>query len=153
MNIAHRCRRAGLLALLLALGGGLRGQAPGVATLTVTITGVRAEQGGELVVALYDREPAWLLLDSARAVQRLVPSGDSAMAVFTGLPFDSSLAVAVIHDKNGNGRMDMRWFPFPKPKEGAGVSRNHQRMGKPRFAEAEFRLYNAEEAQRIVLRY
>ncbi len=141
------------LALILGAAGPLHGQAPGIATLTVTITGIRANQGGELVVALYDRESAWLTTDSARAVQRLVPAGDTAEAVFAGLPFDSSLAVAVIHDRNGNGRMDMRWFPFPKPKEGAGVSRNHQRMGKPRYAEAEFRLYNADEAQRIALRY
>lgn len=140
-------------ALLLGAAAGLPAQAPGIATLTVTITGIRANQGGELVVALYDRESAWLTTDSARAVQRLVPAGDTAEAVFAGLPFDSSLAVAVIHDRNGNGRMDMRWFPFPKPKEGAGVSQNHQRMGKPRYAEAEFRLYNAEEAQRIALRY
>ncbi|MBP9198960.1 MAG: DUF2141 domain-containing protein [Gemmatimonadales bacterium] len=150
---ASRGSRFVVAALLLGAAAGLPAQAPGIATLTVTVTGVRAEQGGELVVALYDRASAWLSPDSARAVQRLVPAGDSAVAVFAGLPFDSSLAIAVIHDRNRNGRMDMRWFPFPKPKEGAGVSRNHQRMGKPRYAEAVFTLYNAEEAQRIALRY
>jgi len=121
--------------------------------LEVTITGVRAQQNGVLVVALYDAEPRWLTLDSARTVQRLAPTADSLVTVFEDLPLDSSYAIAVIHDKNGNDKLDMRWFPFPKPKEGAGVSQNHLRMGKPRYDQARFTLLSTLEYQRINMRY
>jgi uncharacterized protein (DUF2141 family) len=123
------------------------------ATLQVTVTGVRAQQGGVLVVALYDAEARWLTLDSARAIRRLAPTADSLVAVFEDLPLDSSYAIAVIHDKNGNDKLDMRWFPFPKPKEGAGVSQNHLRMGKPRYDQARFALLSTFEYQRIKMRY
>jgi uncharacterized protein (DUF2141 family) len=105
------------------------------------------------VVALYDAETRWLTLDSARTVRRLAPTADSLVAVFEDVPLDSSFAIAVIHDKNGNDKLDMRWFPFPKPKEGAGVSQNHLRMGKPRYDQARFALLNSLEHQRITMRY
>ena len=123
------------------------------ATLEVMITGIRAHQGGVLLVALYDAEARWLTLDSARTVRRIAPTADSLVAVFEGLPLDSSYAIAVIHDRNGNGELDMRWFPFPKPKEGAGVSQNHLRMGKPRFEHARFSLLTTSDYQRITMRY
>jgi uncharacterized protein (DUF2141 family) len=119
----------------------------------VTVTGVRAQQGGVLVIALYDAQARWLTLDSARTVRRLAPTADSLVTVFEDLPLDSSYAIAVIHDKNGNAKLDMRWFPFPKPKEGAGVSQNHLRMGKPRYDQARFALLSTLEYQRIKMRY
>jgi uncharacterized protein (DUF2141 family) len=73
--------------------------------------------------------------------------------VFDSLPHDSGYAIAVTHDRNGNDKLDMRWFPFPKPKEGAGVSRNHVRMGKPRYDQARFALLSALEYQHIDMRY
>lgn len=47
----------------------------------------------------------------------------------------------------------MRWFPFPKPKEGAGVSRNNLRMGKPHYEQARFALLTPAEQLRIKMRY
>ncbi len=122
-------------------------------TLRAVITGVRAEQGGEVIVALYDRPSRWLVLDSAVAVRRIVPQNDSLVVTFEGLVRDSSYALAVIHDRNGNGKMDMRWLPWPKPKEGAGVSNNHARAGKPRYDEATFPARGTSLVERIVLRY
>ncbi len=124
-----------------------------VGTLEVRIAGIRKQQGGTLLVALYDRESTWLKLDAARLVARIMVAADSETAVFDGLPIDSSYAVAVIHDRNGNGKLDMRWFPFPKPKEGAGVSQNHVRMGKPRYEQARFALRRDLGAIRIEMRY
>ena len=131
----------------------LAGQAPGTSSVTVTLTGIRAEQAGTLLVALYDHGSAWLILDSARAIRRIPVTTDSAMAVFDSLPADSGYAIAVIHDRNGNEKLDMRWFPFPKPKEGAGVSNDHVRMGKPSYADARFAVNGAARSMRIRLRY
>lgn len=141
--------------MLLAVGAGtLPAQAPPpTGTITVQVTGLRAEQGGTLLVQLYDRPSAWLLPDSARALQQLPVSADSLTIRFDSLPYDTAYAIAVIHDRNGNGKLDMRWFPFPKPKEGAGVSGNHTRMGKPRYQQATFALEGPETRQEIVLRY
>ncbi len=144
------------LAVLVALpAGSLRAQASPapVATLTVSVSGIRVREGGVLLVALYHGPAGWLELDSAVAVERVPVSGDSMTVVFAGLPPDSGYAIAVTHDKNGNDRMDMRWFPFPKPKEGAGVSGNNRRMGKPRYDEARFILADGDGGQHIVLRY
>jgi len=149
--------RSALLCFLTCLGtGSLAAQATGDSALgrvSVTVTGIRAAQGGTLVIALYDRESAWLVLDSARAVVRLPVASDSATTSFDSLPPDSGYAIAVVHDRNGNDKMDMRWFPFPKPKEGAGVSGNHTRIGKPRYREARFGVEGADVSQRIELRY
>jgi len=121
--------------------------------LEVAITGVRAQQGGVLVVALYDRQATWLMLDSARIVRRLAATADSLTTVFEDLPYDSNYAIAVFHDRNANDKLDMRWFPFPKPKEGAGVSHDHERMGKPKYEQARFALLSSLEYQRISMRY
>jgi uncharacterized protein (DUF2141 family) len=144
------------LVLIVALAPAPVGsQTPSTATgtLEVTITGIRAQQGGLIVIALYDAETRWLTLDSARTVRRLAPTADSLVTVFEDVPLDSSFAIAAIHDNNGNDKLDMRWFPFPKPKEGAGVSQNHLRMGKPRYDQARFALLNSLEHQRITMRY
>jgi uncharacterized protein (DUF2141 family) len=122
-------------------------------TLQVTVTGIRTRDAGSLLIALYDRESAWLTLDSARMVKRIPAASDSVTVTFDSLTPDSGYAIAVIHDRNGNDRLDMRWFPFPKPKEGAGVSNNHLRMGKPKYEDARFAVHGAVEYQRIELRY
>lgn len=146
-----RCRTLGWLvcATLLVPGGALGAQA----ALRVVVTGIRADQGGEVLVTLYDRESAWLTVDSALAVRRIVPDADSALVEFEGLTPDARYAVAVVHDRNGNGKMDMRWLPWPKPKEGAGVSNNHVRAGKPRYAEATFPATGPLTVERIIMRY
>jgi len=47
----------------------------------------------------------------------------------------------------------MRTFPFPKPKEGGGVSNNHTRMGPPQFAKARFALADSLRELRVIMRY
>ena len=69
---------------------------------------------------------------------------------FTALP-SGAYAVAVIHDENGNGRLDTR---FGLPTEGFGFSRNPQSMfGPPAFSRAEFAVGGTETGQTVKLRY
>lgn len=126
------------------------GSTPG--RVELTIFPVRVEQGGDLLVALFSDEESWLKLDRAYAVQCLQADADTLVAVFTGVPHGSYAAEA-LHDKNRNGKFDMRWFPFPKPKEGAGVSHNNLRMGKPRYGPAVFEVGPEPVRLRIELRY
>lgn len=142
-------RQACLLLGALVFPAALAGQG----SVVVTVTGIRVAQGGILLVELFDHASGWLVLDSARAVRRIPITADSAIATFDSLPADPGYAVAVVHDRNGNDKLDMRWFPFPKPKEGAGVSNDHVRMGKPKYADARFRVSDARAPIRITLRY
>lgn len=143
-----------LLALVLA-GGPLAAQAPEDSTgaLIVQVLGIRARQGGVLVVALYDRQRAWLAPDSALAIRREPVRQDSAEVVFPGLRYGGDYAVAVIHDRNGNDKLDMRWLPYPKPKEGSGVSNNRLRNGPPVYDPARVAVRAAADTIRITLRY
>ncbi len=139
-----------LPALLVALAQGAAAQGGAV---QATVTGIRASQRGTLLVALYRGEPGWLVLDSALAVRRLAVATDSVTVTFEALSPGTDYAIAVIHDRNGNDRIDMRWFPIPRPREGAGVSGNHLRMGKPRFDPAAFVVADTLERLRIAMRY
>jgi uncharacterized protein (DUF2141 family) len=69
---------------------------------------------------------------------------------FQNLP-SGNYAVAILHDENGNDRLD-RFAGIPR--EGIGFSRNPQfSFGPPRFSAARFRLGNSRENQRIRMRY
>jgi uncharacterized protein (DUF2141 family) len=88
-------------------------------------------------------------VDDVRAVTRSVPAGTHNVS-FAGLP-RGGYAVAVIHDENGNNRLDT----FAGiPREGFGFSRNPAiRFGPPRFAAARFVLDSDAEAQQVKMRY
>ena len=124
-----------------------------VGAIVVTAVGVRVDQGGSLVVSLYRGKAGWLDGDKA-FLKRVVPvKSDSMTVTFEGVPYDSTYAVAVIHDKNGNGKLDMRKFPYPRPKEGSGVSNNTFRLGPPAWDKARFALAGASVSVRIGMRY
>jgi uncharacterized protein (DUF2141 family) len=120
--------------------------------IVAEIVGIDAQRGGTLVVALYRGTDGWLKLD--KAVQKKTTRADSGSVnvTFDRLPH-GNYAVQVFHDQNDNGKIDFRWFPFPKPKEGVGVSNNTRRKGKPRYEEAEFTLEEDVVTRRIEMRY
>ncbi len=88
-------------------------------------------------------------IDDADAVTRSVPAGVHSVR-FDGLP-KGNYAVAVIHDENGNSRLDT----FAGiPREGFGFSRNPAvRFGPPRFEAARFTLDGGAETQQVRMRY
>ena len=98
---------------------------------------MRADQGGELLVCLYDDPETWLKPERALRVVRAAPEGETVIVRLGDLP-PGRYALQVIHDKNLNGKFDMRTFPWPKPKEGGGISHNNFRMGPPRWEPALF---------------
>jgi uncharacterized protein (DUF2141 family) len=85
----------------------------------------------------------------ARAVARSVPATQQSLS-YEGLP-PGGYAVAVIHDENGNGKLDTL---AGIPREGFGFSRNPRiAFGPPKFASAKFDLTRAGDEQRIRMRY
>ncbi len=62
-----------------------------------------------------------------------------------------SYALSVIHDENGNGRLDTF---AGVPREGFGFSRNPAiRFGPPRFGEARFAVAGGANVQTVRVRY
>lgn len=88
-------------------------------------------------------------VDDADAVTRSVPA-TTRLVRFDALPV-GGYAVAVIHDENGNAKLDT----FAGiPREGFGFSNNPAiRFGPPRFAAARFRHAGDATAQQVRMRY
>lgn len=131
----------GLMALIVVASVSVAtpGFADDGATVTVKISGLKGTKGVALVT-LYDSEETWLKVPKAVKVVRKAISGAELTVTFEGVR-PGTYAVSVIHDENKNNEMDMRWFPFPKPKEGAGASNNPKsKMGPPKWEEAKFSL-------------
>jgi uncharacterized protein (DUF2141 family) len=87
--------------------------------------------------------------NGALAVTRSVPASGHDIS-YEGLPY-GSYAIAVIHDENGNGKLDT----FAGiPREGFGFSRNPViTFGPPSFDAAHFTLATDANAQQIRMRY
>jgi uncharacterized protein (DUF2141 family) len=76
---------------------------------------------------------------------------DAAGSIMLHAVPPGSYALSVIHDENGNGRLDT----FAGiPREGFGFSRNPAvRFGPPRFGDARFAVANGANLQTIRVRY
>lgn len=90
------------------------------ATLNVKIEGLKGTEGVALVV-LYDSAESWLKVPKAAQLVRAKITGGSIAVELKGVK-PGTYAVSVIHDENKNDELDMRWLPYPKPKEGSGAS-------------------------------
>ena len=88
-------------------------------------------------------------VDDARALTRTVPASKREVQ-FEGLPV-GDYAIAVIHDENGNNKLDTT---LGIPREGFGFSRNPAiGFGPPKFAAARFSLDKNGTEQDIRMRY
>lgn len=84
------------------------------------------------------------------AVKRSLPARQAAAIRLGGIA-PGTYALAVIHDENGNGRLDKL---MAIPREGFGFSRNPRiRMGPPRFEEVRFGVAGGEVRQVIRMKY
>ncbi|MGE4322079.1 MAG: DUF2141 domain-containing protein [Sphingobium sp.] len=117
--------------------------------LTMAVEGLRSTSGNILVcvtqVAAHFPDCS---ADPAR-MHRIVPAAQADTALGDLPPGD--YAIAIIHDENGNGRLDT----FAGiPREGVGFSRNPAlRFGPPRFSSARFAVAHAPVRQAIRVKY
>lgn len=83
------------------------------------------------------------------AIKRSIPAKDARLEIGGLAPGD--YAVAVIHDANGNGKLDTF---MGIPREGFGFSRNPTiGFGPPRFSAARFSVTPAGDRQEVRIRY
>lgn len=111
----------------------------GLASIKVDITGFKGTDGIALIT-LYDSEETWLKIPKALQVIRAKITGPNMTVEFKGLK-PGTYAVSVVHDENKNNERDMRWLPWPKPKEGAAASNDPtDKSGPPKWEGAKFAL-------------
>ncbi|WP_161947648.1 DUF2141 domain-containing protein [Malonomonas rubra] len=117
------------------------------------LSGIDTDKGGRLRVALFRGEQGWPKLENATLLQQLAAGQSEIEVLFSDLPYADDYAVEVHHDENGNGKFDMRWLPYPRPKEGVGVSNNSSGFGHPSFDSARFSFSRSQQEISIHMRY
>jgi uncharacterized protein (DUF2141 family) len=139
------------LVLLIGAGAGAGGDDRG--TLIVTATGFK-NHDGDAIVALYENGAHWLDIGKAYRTDKVsMKKMKKGTVRFTlrNVPY-GEYGLTVLHDENENGRLDMRWVPYPKPLEYGGISNNWIRSGKPEYSKAKFKLNRRIMSLRIIMR-
>jgi uncharacterized protein (DUF2141 family) len=131
----------------------LAAQTNDTATLTVRVTRARNTKGKVWVTVFQDAQG--FPDDPSKAVRQqsidIDPNTMSAQLTFRDLP-QGTFAVSVLHDENGNGKMDKNFVGMPK--EGYGASNNPKKKKRaPTFDEAKFSLNSSEQTIEITLVY
>ena len=120
-----------------------------MATLDVTLDKLRSTKGIIRVCLTADAANFPRCIDRADAVRLNVPAAAGQFSL-PGVPH-GRYALAVIHDENGNGRLDTI---AGIPREGYGFSRNPvARFGPPRFTAARFSVESDGGVERVRMRY
>lgn len=145
---------AALLFLLLWVPfRSLSAQNADTGTLTVRVTGARNNKG-KIGVTLFQNAQGFPD-DTSKAFRQQSVEIDSktmsAQLTFKDLP-QGTYAVSVLHDENGNGKMDKNFVGIPK--EGYGASNNPKKKRRaPTFHESKFSLNSTEQTIEIALIY
>jgi uncharacterized protein (DUF2141 family) len=141
---------ASLAALPLGLSCPLaEAQERGV-TLRVQVSSFRNTKG-TLNCRLFTQPSTFPNGEGGKSV-RVAIEGTEASCTFEDVG-PGTYAIAVVHDENGNGRLDKNLFGVPV--EGYGVSNNRTyAMSSPKWNESKFEWPGTESAvQRVSLRY
>lgn len=128
----------------------LAAAAPAGTEVVVSIHGLRANKG-RVLACLTARPASFPDCSKDPASRKLsVPAVEGTRLDFGTVP-DGEYAFSLVHDENGNGRMDKRLM---MPVEGYGFSRDAPvRMGPPRFDQASFSVSGASVQLSVKVRY
>lgn len=145
-----RDRRRALGALILAAGLPALAGATQISTdVSASVTGLRSTHG-HILACLTTRPDAFPDCQNDPAARRLIVPATAPNLDF-GSVAEGRYAIALIHDENGNGKLDKRLMI---PREGFGFSQDAPvMMGPPRFASAAFAVGSASEHLSIKMRY
>lgn len=118
--------------------------------LDLSITGLRNAKGNVLICLTANANAFPDCSKDAAAHKMIVPAAKAANVHFGDLA-PGTYAVSLIHDENGNGKLDTAMM---MPREGFGFSRNPAiRFGPPKFAAAQFSIGAGETVQAIKVKY
>jgi uncharacterized protein (DUF2141 family) len=122
-------------ALLSLLASGPKSDAASD-SITVPIAGLRSDQGQVACQLFASADGFPSKHDKAAARQLVKIASKSATCFFDNLK-PGSYAIGVMHDENGNGKLDKNFLGMPT--EGIGASRDARgSMGPPKWEDAVF---------------
>lgn len=113
----------------------LMAASPPAGRLEIAVEGLRSTKG-DILICLTREETHFpdCSGDPARRELKIAASAASAGHIDDIVP--GNYALSLIHDENGNGKLDTR---LGIPREGIGFSRNPRlRFGPPKFADVRF---------------
>lgn len=119
-------------------------------TITVNITDCHDDKG-EVLVTLYNSKDGFPE-QPEKAIKKVtgkIKDGKSQV-VFSDVPY-GEYAVSILHDENGNGKMDKNIMGIPK--EGNGASKNPESFGPPKYEDAKFDLNSEKSSVEIKMKY
>ncbi|MET0308347.1 MAG: DUF2141 domain-containing protein [Sphingomonas sp.] len=120
-----------------------------VASLDVEFVNLRSAKGVLRICLTADPADFPDCRSAAGAIKRTVSAASPRLRIEGLAPGD--YAIAVIHDANGNSRLDTL---LGIPREGFGFSRNPAiGFGPPRFSAARFTVGTGTEKQQVRIRY
>lgn len=139
--------RAWAASMLAVSALALLGAAP-AASLEVQVAGLRSAKGAVRACLTARPESFPDCQDDPAAHRLTVPAGEPLR--FGGLA-SGAYALALIHDENGNARLDTF---AGVPREGVGFSRNPRLFfGPPRFRSAALALSSGPDTETVKVRY
>ncbi len=125
------------------------GAAP-TATIDVNLHGLRNTKGNILICVTEDAKHFPNCSDDPQAHKLKVATVKAEHMIFTDIA-SGNYAVALIHDENGNGKLDVAGFI---PAEGVGFSRNpHLYFSAPKFKSADFAVTSGTVTEDIKMKY
>jgi uncharacterized protein (DUF2141 family) len=137
------------LAPLPMLAPLLMGAAPHGGAVSVTVTDLRSSAGKVMACLAHEAE-SFPRCHSGKDRALVLPAGEATRFRFDDVP-PGRYAIALLHDENGNGRIDKALMI---PREGFGFSQNARiRMGPPDFGDAAFEVGTKGAHQSIRMRY
>lgn len=147
--MSHRSRPLRALAIAL-LAPALIGASTAEGEVTVTVTKLRSAKGQILACLTTDARAFPQCERDSRARSLIVPAREGMVLNFGRVP-DGRYAIALIHDENGNGKLDKHLII---PREGFGFSRNAPvAFGPPSFKSASFAIEGKDHQETIAVRY
>lgn len=139
--------RVAALAAIAALGTAATGAEP---QLTLEVEGLRSAKGNVLVCLTASPKAFPDCSRDPAAVKRKIPTR-AADRVDLGTVAPGSYAIALVHDENGNGKLDTRLMI---PAEGFGFSNNPAiAFGPPKFRAARFDFDGGSHAETVRMKY
>ncbi|UWX58653.1 DUF2141 domain-containing protein [Chlorobaculum sp. MV4-Y] len=123
---------------------------PSCGRIEILIDNVRSEEG-IVGVALFNAKKGFPDKSALAIEGRSIPAGKRCKVIFENVPY-GTYAISVLHDENGNGKMDKGFLGIPK--EGFGTSNNPEiKMGPPSFSDSRFDLKSKEMTLNIDMKY
>ncbi|MEM7437761.1 MAG: DUF2141 domain-containing protein [Myxococcota bacterium] len=120
--------------------------------LVVEIRAIEAARGDDIYCSLFGSEQGFPM-DSSKALETTQAKGKGETRLCTfAVPKAGTYAVSVLHDENGNRKVDTKVFGIPT--EGWATSKNVKpRFRAPNFEESRFEIASPTSKQRVEMHY